>query len=118
MSKHAQRFIVASDNHGDMADAASVGALWSFMADWKPEDHEFTRNLALAFEERNLRNSLAMAVVSRRSALKMSQRSLAKLVGISTRDICHIEQAKSNPTLSTQVKLLSSLGLTIQIQEK
>jgi predicted phosphodiesterase len=37
MSKHAQRFIVVSDNHGDMADAASVGALWSFMADWKPE---------------------------------------------------------------------------------
>ncbi|CAB4680194.1 MAG: helix-turn-helix domain-containing protein [Actinobacteria bacterium] len=88
------------------------------MADWKPEDHEFNRNLTLAFEERNLRNSLAMAVVSRRSALKMSQRSLAKLVGISTRDICHIEQAKSNPTLSTQVKILSSLGLTIQIQER
>jgi predicted phosphodiesterase len=36
MSK-AQRFIVVSDNHGDMADAASVGALWSFMRDWKPE---------------------------------------------------------------------------------
>jgi predicted phosphodiesterase len=37
MSKHAQRFVVVSDNHGDMADAASVGALWSFMRDWKPE---------------------------------------------------------------------------------
>jgi predicted phosphodiesterase len=36
MSK-AQRFIVVSDNHGDMADAASVGALWSFMKEWKPE---------------------------------------------------------------------------------
>jgi predicted phosphodiesterase len=36
-SKDAQRFIVVSDNHGDMADAASVGALWSFMKDWKPE---------------------------------------------------------------------------------
>ena len=36
MSK-AQRFIVVSDNHGDMADAASVGALWSFIRDWKPE---------------------------------------------------------------------------------
>ena len=37
MSKGAQRFIVVSDNHGDMADAASVGALWSFMKEWKPE---------------------------------------------------------------------------------
>ena len=37
MSHKGQRFIVVSDNHGDMADAASVGALWSFMRDWKPE---------------------------------------------------------------------------------
>lgn len=37
MTKNAQRFIVVSDNHGDMADAASVDALWSFIADWKPE---------------------------------------------------------------------------------
>ena len=37
MSKNAQRFIVVSDNHGDMADAASVGALWSFLREWKPE---------------------------------------------------------------------------------
>jgi DNA-binding XRE family transcriptional regulator len=88
------------------------------MANWKHEDHEFNRNLTLAFEERNLRNALADAVISKRNDLKMSQRSLAKLVGISTRDICHIEKAKSNPTLSTQVKLLSSLGLALQIHPK
>lgn len=32
----AQRFIVASDSHGDMQDDRSVAALWEFMADWKP----------------------------------------------------------------------------------
>lgn len=88
------------------------------MADWKTEDHEFNRVLTLAFEERNQRQSLAEAVKSRRTALNISQRALAKLVGVSTRDICHIEQAKSNPTLSTQVKLLSSLGLTSEIRAK
>lgn len=88
------------------------------MANWTPEDHEFNRSLMLAFEERNLRKSLAEAVTARRSDLKISQRALAKLVGISTRDICHIEKGKSNPTLSTQVKLLSSLGLTLQIHSK
>jgi len=88
------------------------------MADWKQEDHEFNRNLMLAFEERNLRKSLAEAVISRRSTLKISQRSLAKLVGISARDICHIEKGKSNPTLSTQVKLLSALGLKLDITSK
>jgi DNA-binding XRE family transcriptional regulator len=88
------------------------------MADWKPEDHEFNRNLTLAFEERSLRKSLTDAVIERRTALKLSQRSLAKLVGISTRDICHIEQGKANPTLTTQVKLLSALGLKLEITSK
>ena len=88
------------------------------MADWKPEDYEFNRNLTLAFEERNLRKSLADTVIERRTALKLSQRSLAKLVGISTRDICHIEQCKANPTLTTQVKLLSALGLKLEITSK
>ena len=88
------------------------------MAEWRPEDHEFNRVLTLAFEERNQRTALAEAVKSKRTSLKMSQRALAKLIGVSTRDICHIEQAKSNPTLSTQVKLLSTLGLTMQILSK
>ncbi len=34
--KTPERFVVVSDNHGDMADAASVSGLWDFMADWKP----------------------------------------------------------------------------------
>jgi predicted phosphodiesterase len=51
MSK-AQRFIVVSDNHGDMADAASVGALWSFMRDWKPEIRAHAGD---AYDFRNLR---------------------------------------------------------------
>lgn len=88
------------------------------MANWTPENHEFTRALSLAFEERTQRLALADAVKKGRTSLQISQRALAKLVGISTRDICHIEKGKSNPTLSTQVKLLSSLGLTLQIRAK
>ena len=30
------RFVVASDNHGDLADQATCSALWDFMADFKP----------------------------------------------------------------------------------
>ena len=33
----AQRFVVASDNHGDMADEAVCSALVEFMRDFKPE---------------------------------------------------------------------------------
>jgi predicted phosphodiesterase len=52
MSHKGQRFIVVSDNHGDMADAASVGALWSFMKDWKPQLRVHAGD---AFDLRNLR---------------------------------------------------------------
>lgn len=52
MSKGAQRFIVVSDNHGDMVDAASVGALWSFIKDWKPELRVHAGD---AYDFRNLR---------------------------------------------------------------
>jgi DNA-binding XRE family transcriptional regulator len=88
------------------------------MANWRPEDHEFNRALTLAFEERAQRLALANAVKKGRSSLQISQRALAKLVGISTRDVCHIEQGKANPTLTTQVKLLSALGLTLAIEAK
>lgn len=88
------------------------------MAGWKPEDHELNRALTLAFEERAQRLALANAVKKGRTSLQISQRALAKLVGISTRDVCHIEQGKANPTLTTQVKLLSALGLTLAIEAK
>ena len=88
------------------------------MASWKPGDHEFNRALTLAFEERAQRLALANAVKTGRTSLQISQRALAKLVGISTRDVCHIEQGKANPTLTTQVKLLSALGLTLAIEAK
>jgi DNA-binding XRE family transcriptional regulator len=88
------------------------------MAGWKPEDHEFNQALTLAFEERAQRLALADAIKKGRTSLQMSQRALAKLVGISTRDVCHIEQGKANPTLSTQVKLLSALGLKLAIEAK
>ena len=88
------------------------------MANWRPEDHEFNRALTLAFEERTQRIALANAVKKGRTSLQISQRALAKLVGISTRDVCHIEQGKANPTLTTQVKILSALGLKLGITEK
>jgi DNA-binding XRE family transcriptional regulator len=88
------------------------------MANWTTEDHEVNRALTLAFEERTQMLALANAVKKGRTSLQISQRALAKLVGISTRDICHIEQGKANPTLTTQVKILSALSLKITIEEK
>jgi predicted phosphodiesterase len=37
MKQKPRRFVVASDNHGDMADATATEALFSFLADYQPE---------------------------------------------------------------------------------
>jgi len=84
-------------------------------AAWSKETHELSERLNLEFDVRNQRIELAKAVKTRRSELNLTQRALAKMIGVSTRDICHIETAKANPTLSTQVKLLSTLGLKLEI---
>jgi DNA-binding XRE family transcriptional regulator len=74
--------------------------------------------IQLGLEPKRFKEVLALAVATRRKELGLSQRELSEIAGINQRDISHIEQAKSNPTLSTQVKLLSSLGLTMQILSK
>ncbi len=82
---------------------------------WSSKDHAFSQRLNLELEVSNQRTVFAESVKTRRLELGISQRTLAKLVGVSTRDICHIELAKANPTLSTQVKILSALGLKLEI---
>ena len=37
MKTKPRRFVVCSDNHGDMSDATAIEALFAFMADYKPE---------------------------------------------------------------------------------
>jgi hypothetical protein len=49
--KH-RRFVVASDNHGDMADAKSSAALWEFIKDFKPQVRVHAGD---CFDFRNLR---------------------------------------------------------------
>ncbi len=48
----SERFVVATDTHGDQQDDASVAALWDFMADWKPTIRVHAGD---AFDFRNLR---------------------------------------------------------------
>jgi DNA-binding XRE family transcriptional regulator len=71
--------------------------------------------IQLGLEPKRFKEVLALTVSTKRNELGLSQRELADLTGINQRDISHIEQAKANPTLTTQVKLLSALGLKIEI---
>jgi DNA-binding XRE family transcriptional regulator len=74
--------------------------------------------IQIALQAKRFKEVLALTVSSRRTELGLSQRELADLTGINQRDISHIEQGKANPTLTTQVKILSALGLTLSIKAK
>lgn len=91
-------------------------ALWApIIADLPQEAKDYLQRWDVAIALRDECQRLGEAVKTRRLELGISQRKLAKVVGISQREVCHIEQAKSNPTLSTQVKILSALGLKLEI---
>lgn len=85
---------------------------------WSRETMELDRQVELAIADKRIRESFAKAIHNQREKLGLSQRALAKLVGVSQRDICHIELGKANPTLSTQVKIFTTLGLRMEITGK
>lgn len=96
---------------------SSKDKVWkSIRQNWGEEANAFAENLDLAFITAEYKKKLAVAVKSRRQELGLSQRSLANLIGISQREVCHLEAAKSNPTLSTQLKICSVLGLSLEIK--
>ncbi len=83
-----------------------------------PEAKALWDQLMLEVEAKNFRKLIGQTISQRREELGLSQRELAILATVSQRDVSYIEQGKANPTLTTQVKLLSALGLTLAIGAK
>ena len=83
-----------------------------------PEAKALWDQLRLEVEAKNFRKSFGQSISQRREELGLNQRELAILASVSQRDVSQIEQGKANPTLTTQVKLLSALGLTLAIEAK
>ena len=52
-------------------------------------------------------------VLRRRKTLKISQRELAELSGISLHSLSNLESGKGNPTLESLLKVADTLGVTI-----
>ena len=55
---------------------------------------------------------------NRRTALKMTQTDVAKLLGINTSGICFIENGKRNPTVLQLLKFTNILGLELTVTTK
>lgn len=56
---------------------------------------------------------IADYIVRRRKTLKISQRELAELSGVSLHSLSNLESGKGNPTLESLLKVADTLGVTI-----
>lgn len=60
-------------------------------------------------------DQLAAAVRARRGALRLSQRDVAELAGVSERFVRFVEQGKRSVQLDSLMALLGTLGLELQL---
>ncbi|WP_456504448.1 type II toxin-antitoxin system Y4mF family antitoxin [Arthrobacter sp. UYCu723] len=60
-------------------------------------------------------NQLAAAVRARRATLRLGQRDLAELAGVSERFVRFVEQGKRSVQLDSLLALLGTLGLELQL---
>lgn len=61
---------------------------------------------------------LFATVRTRRRLLKVTQRDLAELAGVSLRTIIAIEKGNCNPSLEMILKILNLLGLSLEVVER
>jgi transcriptional regulator with XRE-family HTH domain len=61
---------------------------------------------------------LGKNIQKQRRFLKISQRDLAELSGISLRTIKSIEKGESNPTIASLTRLLEPLGLKLVTEQR
>ncbi len=54
-------------------------------------------------------------IKSRRKSLKIDQRTLSELAGVSINTLTKIERGESNPTINVLFKILDTLGMDIKI---
>lgn len=65
-----------------------------------------------------MNTSLSNTIRDRRQLLRVDQKTLAQLAGISVHALSDLESGKGNPTLSTLQQVLNALGLTLQVTVK
>ncbi len=57
-------------------------------------------------------------VLLRRKHLRLRQRDLAELAGVTLRGLTDLERGKANPTLNQLLKIAEVLGLELGIRER
>lgn len=54
----------------------------------------------------------------RRKTLRLRQRDLAELAGVTLRGLTDLENGRANPTINLLAKIAEVLGLELQLREK
>ena len=68
--------------------------------------------------ENSFTDELAGEVRARRGSLRLSQRDLAELAGVSERFVRFVEQGKRTVQLDSLLALLDTLGLELRVQTR
>ena len=93
---------------------AVIDALWAQIeAKATPEELAYARELDVAAVLWARKINFINAVKRARQEAGLSQRALAKLVGMQQHDLCRLEKGKTNPTFDTQQKLFAQLGIEV-----
>lgn len=62
------------------------------------------------------RDTFASTLRDRRTALRLAQKDLAELSGVSLHTLINLETGKGNPTLDVAQRILDALGLELVVQ--
>jgi len=60
-------------------------------------------------------NKIGAEIRLRRKLLKINQKTLAELAGVSINTLTKIERGESNPSVNVLIKILDTLGMDIKI---
>ena len=64
------------------------------------------------------KQELGLFIAKRRKALRVNQRELAVLCGVSEHALCNLERGVGNPTLNLIISVADALGLELKLGVK
>jgi predicted transcriptional regulator len=71
-----------------------------------------------AYEALNPKYKIIQTIIARRNELSLSQRELARLIGMQQPAICRLERGDNNITIGTLFRVAQALNLDIEFKPK
>ncbi len=72
----------------------------------------------IAYEALNPKCEIIQTIIARRNELSLSQRDLARMIGMQQPAICRLERGDNNITIGTLFRVAQALDLNIEFKPK